>query len=51
LLLEFAPEDLFSFGGLKSNEKIYQGILKKLKIIKEDRAKLVAIDSILKNII
>lgn len=49
--LEIEPEDLFSFGGLKTNEKIYQGILKKIKIIKEDRAKLIAIDSILKNII
>jgi len=49
--LELEPEDLFSFGGLKTNEKIYQGILKKIKIIKDDRAKLVALDSILRNII
>ena len=49
--LELEPEDLFSFGGLKTNEKIYIGILKKIKIIKDDRAKLITIDSILKNII
>ena len=49
--LEIEPEDLFSFGGLKTDEKIYQNILKKVKIIKNDRAKLIAVDNILKNLI
>ena len=49
--LEIEPDELFSFGGIKTNEEIYVNILKNLKLIKNDRTKLSAVDVILKTII
>lgn len=49
--LELEPDELFSFGGIKSDEELYQNILKNLEIIKSDRTKLAIISNILKTII
>lgn len=49
--LNLEPEELFSFGGIKSNEELYNNIIKNLENIKSDRTKLSAINTILKNII
>lgn len=51
LHLDLEPDELFSFGGVKSNEDLYQNILKYLETIKNDRNKLTVINSILKNLI
>ena len=49
--LNLEPEELFSFGGIKSNEDLYNNIIKNLEIIKADRTKLCVINTILKTII
>lgn len=49
--LNVEPDELFSFGGLKSEEELYQNILKNLEIIKSDRSKLAAINTIIKTLI
>ncbi len=49
--LEIEPDELFCFGGLKSNENILKNILKNLDIIKNNRNKLTTIDEILKTLI
>ncbi len=49
--LDMEPDELFSFGGVKSNDDLYQNILKYLETIKNDRNKLTVINSILKNLI
>lgn len=49
--LELEPDELFSFGGIKSDEELYQNILKNLETIKSDRTKLAVISNILKTII
>ncbi len=49
--LDIEPDELFSFGGLKTNENILKNILKNLDIIKNNRVKLVTIDGILKSLI
>ncbi len=49
--LNLDPDELFSFGGIKSNEELYQNILKNLKTIKSDRNKLAAVNILLKTII
>ncbi len=51
LNLDLEPDELFSFGGLKSCDEIYQNILKNLCMIKRNRAKLVVVYNILKVII
>lgn len=53
ILLNFnmEPDELFSFGGIKSNEELYQNILKNLETIKTDRTKLSVLNTILKTII
>ncbi|MBO8430383.1 helix-turn-helix transcriptional regulator [Spirochaetes bacterium] len=51
LKLELEPDELFSFGGIKSEEELYKNIIKNLETIKSDRAKLVIIDKMLKIII
>ncbi len=51
LKLELEPDELFSFGGLKSEEELYKNIIKNLETIRSDRAKLVIIDKMLKIII
>lgn len=50
-VLNIEPDELFSFGGLKTNEELYQNILKNLEIIKSNRAKLTTINTILKNLL
>ena len=49
--LNVEPDELFSFGGIKSEEELYQNILKNLEIIKSDRSKLAAINTIIKTLI
>lgn len=49
--LEIEPDELFTFGGMKTNDEIYRNIIKKLEIIKADRTKLVTINTILKTIL
>jgi len=49
--LNLEPDELFTFGGLKSNEEIYENILKNLNIVKSDRIKLSVIDSLLKTLL
>lgn len=49
--LDLEPDELFSFGGVKSDEELYKNILKNLDIIKTDRTKLAVVDSILKTIV
>lgn len=53
ILLNFnmEPDELFSFGGIKSDEELYQNILKNLETIKTDRTKLSVLNTILKTII
>lgn len=51
LNLELEPDELFSFGGMKSDVELYQNIIKNLDIVKSDRTKLAIIDKILKVII
>lgn len=49
--LNLAPEELFSFGGLKTDEEIYNDVLRNLEIIRNDRSKLTTLNTILKTII
>ena len=49
--LDLEPDELFSFGGTKSNEELYKNILKNLDIIKNDRAKLLVIEQLLKTML
>lgn len=49
--LELEPDELFSFGGIKSDDELYKNILKNLEIIKSDRTKLAVVNTILKTII
>ena len=49
--LNVEPDELFSFGGIKSNDELYQSILKNLEIIKTDRTKLTVISTIIKTFI
>lgn len=49
--LNLEPDELFSFGGNKTDEELYQNILKNLETIKSDRIKLATIDSILKTLL
>lgn len=51
LHLNIEPDELFSFGGTKTNDEIYKNILKNLKTIKTNRTKLTTIDTILKTLI
>ena len=51
LNLELEPDELFSFGGMKTDEELYNNILKNLSNIKNNRKKLVMIDKILKTIL
>lgn len=49
--LNLEPDELFSFGGLKSDEELYKNILKNLDIIKSDRTKLAIIDNLIKTLL
>jgi len=49
--LDLKPEELFSFGGLAEDEDIYNSILRKLELLKNDREKLNAVDLFLNNIL
>ena len=51
IYLDLEPEELFSFGGIKSNEELYKSILKKLEIIKNDRTKLLVTEQLLKTML
>ena len=51
LKLELEPDELFSFGGIKSEEELYKNIIKNLETIKSERTKLVIIDKLFKIII
>lgn len=49
--LDLEPEELFTFGGLKSDEVLYENILKNLEIIRNDHSKLATLNTILKTMI
>lgn len=49
--LNLEPDELFSFGGTKSDEELYENILKNLETIKSDRTKLAVVSTLLKTII
>ena len=49
--LDLEPNELFSFDTLKSNEEIYNNIIKKLNIIKSKRENLEIIDTILNKLL
>ncbi len=50
-VLNVEPDELFSFGGTKNEQQLYNDIIKLLENIKHDREKLVKIHSVIKNII
>lgn len=49
--LNLEPDELFSFGGIKTNEELHSNILKNLETIKSDRTKLAVVDSLLKSLL
>ncbi len=51
LNLELEPDELFSFGGMKTDEELYNNILKNLNNLKNNRKKLIIIDKLIKAIL
>ena len=51
LNLDLEPEELFSFGGMKTDEELYNNILKNLNNLKNNRKKLIIIDKLIKAIL
>jgi len=49
--LDIEPDELFSFGGLKTEDELYNKISKNLEIIKTDRTKLALVDSFVKTLL
>lgn len=49
--LNLEPDELFSFGGVKTNEELHSNILKNLETIKSDRTKLAVVDTLLKSLL
>ncbi len=49
--LNLEPDELFSFGGIKTNEELHKNILKNLETIKSDRTKLAVVDTLLKSLL
>lgn len=49
--LNLEPDELFSFGGIKTNEELHKNILKNLETIKSDRTKLTVVDTLLKSLL
>lgn len=49
--LNLEPDELFSFGGVKTNEELHNNILKNLETIKSDRTKLAVVDTLLKSLL
>lgn len=49
--LNLEPDELFSFGGIKTNEELHSNILKNLETIKSDRTKLAVVDNLLKSLL
>ena len=49
--LNLEPNELFSFGGIKTNDELHKNILKNLETIKSDRAKLAVVDTLLKSLL
>lgn len=49
--LNLESDELFSFGGIKTNEELHSNILKNLETIKSDRTKLAIIDTLLKSLL
>ena len=49
--LNLEPDELFSFGGIKTNDELHKNILKNLETIKSDRAKLAVVDTLLKSLL
>ena len=47
-VFDIEPEELFTFGGVKSEKELYNDILRLLNTVKKDRDKLAKIYSILK---
>lgn len=49
--LEIKPQDLFTFDEIKSNNEIYEDLIKKIKFIKKDSEKLHIAYAFIKNLI
>ncbi len=49
--LNLEPDELFSFGGIRTNEELHSNILKNLETIKSDRTKLAVVDTLLKSLL
>ena len=49
--LNLEPDELFSFGGIKTNDELHKNILKNLETIKSNRAKLAVVDTLLKSLL
>ena len=49
--LNLEPDELFSFGGIKTNDELHKNILKNLETIKSDRAKLAVVDTLLNSLL
>jgi len=50
-VFDIEPDELFSFGGLKTNKEIYNSIIKNLDLIKNNQGKLDIIDKIVKTML
>ena len=50
-VLNVEPDELFSFGGLKNQQQLYNNIIRLLENIKHDREKLAKIYNIIKNVV
>lgn len=49
--LNIEPDELFCFGGVKTDEEIYLNILKNLDVIKNNRNKLLLVNNLLKSML
>lgn len=49
--LNLRPEELFSFGSLEENEDIYNSIMRKLELFKNDKEKLNIVNVFLNNLL
>ena len=49
--LNIEPDELFSFGGMKTEKELYANITKLLENVKHDREKLSKIYCVIKNLV
>ena len=50
-VLNIEPDELFSFGGMKTEKELYANITKLLENVKHDREKLSKIYCVIKNLV